>query len=292
MPSSWAFTIVCLLWGSSFLLMKKAALVLGPFGVAGWRVTLGGATLLLLWQLQRQKWPLFGALRLQTLGIVVIGYCWPYFIQPWLIQRHGGALMGILIGLVPLITILVSIPILKIKPTPKQLIGVVGGFGFLILLFKDALVGLNVPFTHLLLCASVPFCYAIANTWIRKSFHHMSPMAFTMVCMLATAAIMLPLSATETLKPGSWFTAVLSMLILGVICTGIATWMFYRIVQQSGPLVAGMVTYVIPVVAMAWGWLDSETITVTQLVSVAGILAMVALVQGPALKRTQESNQV
>jgi len=66
---------------------------------------------------------------------------------------------------------------------------------------------------------------------------------------------------------------------LGVVGTGIATVMFYRLVQTRGPLYAGMVTYVIPLGALAWGWYDGETVTGMQLLALVGVFAAVAMVQ-------------
>jgi drug/metabolite transporter (DMT)-like permease len=57
--------------------------------------------------------------------------------------------------------------------------------------------------------------------------------------------------------------------------------MFYRLIQARGPLFAGMVTYLIPIGAVAWGWADGEPVSTRQLVALAVILAAVALVQWP-----------
>jgi len=73
--------------------------------------------------------------------------------------------------------------------------------------------------------------------------------------------------------------AVFCMLMLGVVGTGLGTWMFNSLVQNQGPLFAGMVYYLVPIGAIAWGWIDREPITGLQLVALVGILAMVAVVQ-------------
>jgi drug/metabolite transporter (DMT)-like permease len=283
--ATWFFILTSLLWGSAFLLMKKADLLLNAMAIAGIRGLFGGLALLLLWPTTKKAWPSFKGYELALLAIVIPGYCWPYFIQPWFVSRHGGGLMGVFIGLVPLFTVIASIPLLKTKPTKRQTIGVLGGLFFLLLLSKDALFKLDIPITHLLLCASVPTCYAIVNIFIKKHFHHIHPMAFTAASLLYTAGVMLPLGATQPLKDGPVIGPVIAVITLGILCTGIANWMFYALVQQSGPLVAGMVTYVIPVIAIAWGAIDGERITLTQLICVAGILATVALAQTPPKKK-------
>ncbi len=67
--------------------------------------------------------------------------------------------------------------------------------------------------------------------------------------------------------------------MLGVLGTGLATYGFYRLIQRHGPLFAGMVTYLIPLGAVAWGWLDRERVTGLQVAALVGVLAMVLVVQ-------------
>ena len=61
--------------------------------------------------------------------------------------------------------------------------------------------------------------------------------------------------------------------------TGLAISMFYRLIRDHGPLFAGMVTYLVPVGAVMWGWADAERVTATQLVALAGVFISVAVVQ-------------
>jgi drug/metabolite transporter (DMT)-like permease len=78
--------------------------------------------------------------------------------------------------------------------------------------------------------------------------------------------------------------AVASLVILGVGSTGVAILAFVHLIQTQGPLFAGMVTYVVPLIALVWGQLDGERLTGRQLAAIGGVLAMVALVQWGAAK--------
>ena len=69
------------------------------------------------------------------------------------------------------------------------------------------------------------------------------------------------------------------MIVFGLIGTGVSTFMFYRLLMDRGPLWASMTAYLVPVVGLAWGWVDHEIVTLTQVIAFAGILTMVALVQ-------------
>ena len=73
--------------------------------------------------------------------------------------------------------------------------------------------------------------------------------------------------------------------MLGVLATGLATLLFYRLIQERGPLFAGMVTYIIPVEAVMWGALDGEAVAGRQVVALGVVLVAVALVQWPGSGR-------
>ena len=72
--------------------------------------------------------------------------------------------------------------------------------------------------------------------------------------------------------------------ILGILGTGIPIIFFFYLINNRGPLYAGMVTYVIPIGALIWGAVDGEEITGIQLAAVTGLLLMVAMVQWPENK--------
>src|SRR5690606_13084271 len=73
------------------------------------------------------------------------------------------------------------------------------------------------------------------------------------------------------------------LLLLGPLGSGLCIVMLVRLVQDRGPLFAGMVTYVVPIIALFWGWQTGEPITLVQVLAMMGVLAMVALVQSSTL---------
>jgi drug/metabolite transporter (DMT)-like permease len=80
-------------------------------------------------------------------------------------------------------------------------------------------------------------------------------------------------------QPHDWVMAVGSLAVLGILGTGFAVLLVIWLIVTEGPLFAGMVTYVVPTLALVWGAIDGEVITGRQLAAMAGVLAMVALVQ-------------
>lgn len=288
MPYVW-FAVICCIWGSSFILMKRAAVCLSPAAISMGRVVFGAAVLgLVLWSARkmptvrrRDWWPL--------LGVVLTGFVWPYTAQPWLIAKHqNSAFIGMTVAFTPLLTLGLSIFILHARPTGRQIVGVLGALGCLSLLMWDGWQQ-QLPAVDLALAFSVPLTYAIANNWIRKSLTHIPPVELTFLCLtlsgviLCPGALVSPTPASDT--PDAWWSAWGGLLVLGVLGTGVATCLFNQLIQEQGPLFAAMVTNLVPLGAMAWGWADAEVITPRQLLAFGGVLAMVVLVQYGAAVR-------
>lgn len=278
------FLLVCVIWGSSFILMKYADVAFGAMSIGAWRVTGGAVFLALVWVVTRRgrRWPMT---RRDVAGlsvIVLLGYCVPFVMQPYLIGKYGdSAFFGMMVALVPLMTMVVSAPLLRVRPTLRQMCGVAIG-----LLSLGVLMGIgierNITGWDLLLAALVPVSYATSNTYVKRRFEKYPPLAVTLSSFIGASMLLLPVSfATESTQVDvdGFVMAVACLAILGVIGSGLATFLFFTIIQQRGPLFAGMVAYIVPVGAVCWGWLDGETVTRWQLVALVGVFAGVALVQ-------------
>ncbi|MCA9236737.1 MAG: DMT family transporter [Planctomycetales bacterium] len=289
-----AFLLICLMWGASFILMDRALVAVGPMTVGVARL-LGGALVLAIYCLATRKWTKFRRGDWLHLAMVaLLANAWPFVIQPYVMrQADEHAFFGLMVTFVPIVTILVSIPMLGRRPTPRQLVGVLGGLACAWLVVLDGNQrGISV--SNLLLALSVPVTYAIGNTYIKWKLDHM-PAAPMATAFLAIAGLMLlPLqfspSALAALgmqgpaTPHDWPLAIASLAVLGALSTGMAILLFIWLVKTQGPLFAGMVTYVVPMVALVWGQWDGERLTSLQIAAVAGVLAMVGLVQWGAAR--------
>jgi drug/metabolite transporter (DMT)-like permease len=187
------------------------------------------------------------------------------------------------VSFTPLVTIAVSIRMLGVYPSPRQIVGVLGALVFMGLLMWDG-VKRQIPIGDLALAMTVPLCYATTNTLIRKSLGHLPSLELAFLSLASAGAILLPLSYAIPFKrgpveDGDWAVAVASVAFLGVVGTGISQFLFNKMISAKGPLFAGMVTNVVPIGALAWGWLDREPVTPTQLVALAGLISMVTIVQ-------------
>jgi len=277
-----AFAIICLLWGSNFILMKKATVSFGPISVAAWRVALGAIVVAIIMAIQREPWPVRRRHLPHLCLVAVCSYIFPFTAQPYVIAASGSsAFVGMMVSLVPLSTILVSIPMLRIHPSPRQIVGVIGGLLCFVIVFREGATVQGLTWVHLLLSAGVPVGYAIVNTYIKKYLHDLPAVPLTFMSLLLASIGLVPLSLlTETVQVNDGLTiAILALLQVGIIGTGIATILFYKLIHDHGPLFAGMVTYIIPIVAMLFGMADREAMSWLQVAALCGIFLMVALVQ-------------
>ena len=285
------FITVSVLWGINFVLMKYAVTTYTPLGVAAIRVASGAAILGAIFFIRERNWP-FRITDVAPLAlIVVLGYTWPFFIQPHLIQFCGSGVIGLMPSLVPLVTIAISVPLLGVWPSTRQFTGVLIGLGLIALLFLDG-VNRRIDTIHLLLAVTVPFSYAISNTYVKKRFSGVPPEGLTFVCLAITSAVLIPSCLLEGESALDRFVAsdqvILSTLCaiwLGVFGTGIALLFFTLMLQRRGPLFAGMVTYIIPIIALFAGAWDGEYVSWLQILALTGILAMVTVVQWPEKKQ-------
>jgi drug/metabolite transporter (DMT)-like permease len=278
-----SFAFVCVVWGSSFILMKKGAMWFSPTSIGAWRLIAGAAVLAFVGsRLRRPR-----TVGRRDLGPIVFvalfGFVWPFWLQPWLVARDGSGFIGMMVSFTPLLTIAASIPLLGIYPARRQFLGVLGALGFMALLM---VVGRDrgIPLADLGLGLTVPLCYAITNTVIRRSLSHLPPLELSLVCLLTAGMILLPISLVvpferESIAGADRAIALGAVLFLGVVGTGIGTLVFTRLIQEQGPLFAGMVTNLVPIGAVLFAWVDGEPVSFPQVVALVGLVSMVSVVQ-------------
>ncbi len=281
------FLAICALWGSNFMLMKQAALAFSGLEIAIGRVIGGMVVLGVFWWLHGARWQMRHGDWLPFALVVAIGYACPYTIQPILVSRHGGALIGMSVSFVPLLTVLLSIPFLRIYPTRRQTVGVIGALICLIGILIDSQQR-AIPTLDLALAFSVPLGYSLANICIRRRLMHISSLDLSFLSLAWTTVCLVPLwfgdmTPQPTADVSLWWP-VMAVVLLGTVGTGLANWMFNRLILQQGPLFAGMVTNLVPLGAVIWGWADREEVTWLQIASLMGTMLMVALVQYGAAK--------
>lgn len=290
------FALICLLFGTNFILMDRATQAFGPLTIAVWRMAGAAVVTFLYWYFTT---PRLGIPRRQWRDVVLVGVLangYPYVMQPLLIGNGmAHSYFAMTVAFTPFLTIAVSIPILGHWPSRRELIGVFGGLIFLAIIVLD---GSNRGFNAwmLALAVTVPLSYAVANTYLRRTLRDVPSVPLAGWLAAAPAILISPLAVAQNslsqvglsapAEPHGYTLAIASLAWLSIVGTGLTMCMFVYLVQSQGPLFAGMVTYVVPLVALLWGWLDGNLITLHQLIAIAGVIAMVALVQYGSVGRT------
>jgi drug/metabolite transporter (DMT)-like permease len=283
-----AFVFCCLVWGSSFILVERVTHTMAPVEIALWRFAGGAAVLGVLWWLTQRDYRISRGDMAKIVFIAIVFNAPPQIILPYLLhQGFGHSFFGPMVAPIPLITILVSIPLLGERPTGRQLFGVVGGLACVWLIVNDGFDrGMSLGFVALALI--IPLMSATCNTFIRWKLSHIPALPLTTAILFIAGLSLAPLefsqSAMDALhlaRPTAEPTALtwLYLFLLAVIGSGISTAAFVWMIHARGPLFAGMTTYVVPVLSLVWGSLDHERISPQQMAAIAGVLAMVALVQ-------------
>jgi len=293
-----SFLFICFVWGSSFILVDRAAHALGPVTIGMDRLLGGSLVLGLYWAYSRRPVQIRARDWRHILVVAAMANAWPFVVLPYVMtQADEHAYFGMMVALVPLVTLLAAIPMLGIWPSPRQLVGVLGG---LVCMAGVVLDGSKrgISLGVLALGLTVPFTYALGNTYIKWKLDHLHSLPLTVLFLGAGGLMLFPLWCWPAAQaaagiggpaqPYDWPLALVSISLLAIVGTGLAILLFIHLVKHQGPLFAGMVTYVIPVMALAWGQYDGERLTPLQLAAMAGVLTMVALVQWGAANNGQE----
>jgi drug/metabolite transporter (DMT)-like permease len=284
-----AFCFCCFVWGTSFILLERVTHVMGPVEIAIWRLFSGAAVVGLCWWFKRGEYRMSGR-DLFLIAIASLLFTVPtQLIQAYVLEQgFGHGFFGTMVAAIPLLTILVSVPMLGVRPTMRELFGVLGGLACISLLVKEG-VHRGMSPGLLALTMTIPLSSALSNNFYKWRLPHVPAAPLTTMILVVSGLALLPLEASPRLmssldigaptgtsvSPG----AITYLLLLGVVGSGVSTMAYIWLVLKRGPLFAGMTTYVVPVIALLWGTLDHEAISGQQAMAIAGVLGMVALVQ-------------
>jgi drug/metabolite transporter (DMT)-like permease len=279
------FILLAALWGSSFLFMRMGTVEFGPLPTAALRVTVAAAFLAPLLCL-RGLAPQLGRhwKRVFLIGLMNSGI--PFACFSFALLSITTGLSSILNATVPLFGALIAWLWLKDRPTGTRILGLVIGFAGVALLawdkasFKPDASGIA-PAWAVLACLVASLCYGWSASATKR---YLSGLPALVTATGSQVGAMLGLAL-----PALWFwpasmpgtTAWLSILALGVLCTGVAYILYFRLIEQAGPAKALAVTFLVPVFAVLYGVLFlGETVTGWMLLCGAVILCGTALSTG------------
>ena len=265
--------ILCVLgiiWGSSFILMKKALTTYSPIEITLYRIFI---VFLVFFPLGIKS---FFKIKRKT-GFVlllsaIIGSVIPYFLFIKAQTKIDSSLNGILNSITPLFTLLFGVVLFKQKTNFRSVIGVIVGLiGATSLILLST--GENI-FSSSILYALFPVlgsaCYAL-NINIIKTYLKDIPAlkitswSFIFIGPIAGLFLFFQTDFTNNLiNNDPNYLNFIFINILGILGSGLAFWVFNLLIKETSSVFASSVTYLIPIVAIFWGVIDGESFGIVQ----------------------------
>lgn len=269
--------ILSIIWGSSFILIKKSLEHFNPFQVGSLRVLIAGIILL---PIAIANYKLFPKKHLKWLILAAFtGNFIPMFLFPIAETEISSSIAGIINSMMPIFVIIVGALVWKFETTKKQIVGTLISFtGVCILAFGGGNSG-EFKIIPILLLLLATLCYALSTTTVKSKLMEVSSTvlsAFVFSFVLFFPSI-IALTSTGFFSEFSFsrdnLIGLMFVSLLSVFGTGLAMMMNYRLLKVSTPLFASTVTLVMPIVAIIWGIIDGEKLTYIQFIGAGIIIA-------------------
>jgi len=274
--------LLALVWGSSFILMKKSLIFFTPIEVGALRMVVAGVFMLplalsRLHTIQKKHVPFM-------LLSGFVGSFLPSFLFATAGLHIDSGISGSLNGLSPLFTLLIGLAVFNVRTSWQGYVGIFLGLaGALALSLVRVKEGATLnEWTLLVVLATI--LYAININLVKNYLHEAKPITITAVALVpvgtVSAIILLFFTpfASRTDMPGFWGVPLACAVTLGVFGSALSIMAYNRLIKQVSALVASTVTYLMPVVALLWGLWDGEQIQIWQLAGLAMVLGGMGLV--------------
>ena len=272
--------VLGIIWGSSFILMKKGIIVFNTKEVAMLRLGIAWLTLLPFTFKSITTTPKKAWKPLAIVGLFGNGI--PAFLFTEAQSELDSSLIGILNALVPLFTFIIAIFVFKTKWKISNLVGILIGLtGAIWLIAGGGLVLDQAHYAWLIVIATL--CYSISLNTIKVYLQEMSSIQISSLAfMFVGPPCILGLGfsnfyATLISTKGSW-QALGYITILAVLGTSVALVLFNKLVKNSTAIFASSVTYLIPIIAVFWGIIDGEQISINHFLGIGIIFTGIYLV--------------
>lgn len=246
-------------WGTSFLFNELALQAFPPAALVFSRLVLALVALGAFAVLSGRRLPRPGRGWIPWIVIAVLGALLPMRLTAWGQQYIGSAETGILMAVSPLLVFTLAHFFLPgERLTPFRLAGFFLGFGGVVLVLgPDALGGLgdNVELLGMLAVLGAALSYSINSVYTRRAAGDQDPLVLATGMMLLASLFNVPgaLEAREAVVLPPSLLAVIAVLILGLVCSALASVMYFELVRGPGPGFTTLVTYLVPVWATLAG---------------------------------------
>lgn len=281
---AWGLLILlALMWGSSFILIKKGLKALAADEVGALRIISASAFLLPV-----AVFYLKGLNRRHVATLFIIGFAGS-FIPAFLFAKAqteiASSMAGILNSLTPLFTILIGAAFFVQKITRSSLFGLILGLiGCLFLMISGSKGELDQINFYALYVILASVLYGFNLNIIKYKLPDLSSITITSVSLLFVGPAALGYLYFSTSFFSSFSTAgetylwsLGAIVLLGVVGTALALIVFNHLVKLTQPVFASSVTYLIPIVAVVWGIIDGESIYLADYIGLFAVISGVYL---------------
>ena len=280
--NKWFYLIsLSLIWGSSFILIKKSLVGLEADQLGSLRIIFSSIIIILI------AWKRLSKItRLEWKWITIsafLGSFFPAFLFAFAEKEIDSAVASIINSIVPLNTVVIGLVLFNIRSTKRQIIGVLIGLAGTYMLIMSG-IKLNPDQNYLysgfvILCS---FLYALNVNIIKKYLQHLSALTITVghfAVIIIPAVIVFYFSDFDvnSLKNQETINSVIYVLILAVFGTALAKILFNKLIKISSPVFASSVTYSMLIVSIFWGLIDGEKFSIYQLIATIIIILGVLL---------------
>lgn len=266
-----------LVWGSSFILIKKGLTVYSPYQVGAIRLGVSALVFLpfFLLQARRVDWS-------KWKWLLVVGLCGsgiPAFLFPIAQMHISSSVSGLLNSLTPLFTLLLGLMFFGRKFRLMKLVGVfIGLVGATVLILAgngSELQGNNMWYSLAAVLATILY-----GTSVNTVGSHLSKLSSLTISAVSFVMIGFPallfLFTTDFVEVltvnEQGYEAFFYVVVLAIAGTVLASLLFFQLVHWTNPVFASSVAYIIPLIAMGWGIMDGETLSVFHFISAGMIL--------------------
>ncbi len=270
-----------LVWGSSYILIKRGLEVYAPTQVAGLRL---GITALLFWPLLVTRWKMVDWRKWHWLLLVgICGSGLPAFLFSIAQTRISSAMAGILNSLTPLFTLLLGVILFRAAASWAKIAGVMLGLGgavMLVYITNNGGLGGSVSYSILVVLATI--CYATSVNTVGFKLHHLDSITISAAsfAMVGTPALIYLFSTDfvdrTSHHPHGW-EALGYIALLALFGTVLGSIFFFMLIKWTNPVFSSMVSYIAPIISIMWGVSDGESIEIWHFLGLALILSGVYL---------------
>ncbi len=274
--------ILSVIWGSSYILIKKGLTGLTPVQLGSLRVII---TTILIAPIGYNKIKHIPKNKMKWVAIsAFVGSFFPAYLFAFAETEISSSVTAVMVSLTPLFTLLISVIIFGEELLKKQVIGVIIGFLGIVVLINNELLSSSFNILYVMFIVLAAFCYAVNANLLKYKLPNIPALGIVFMSflfMFIPAFIVLFFSDF----PFSDFTSdplilesIVYIVILALFGTAIAKVMYIKLLAISTPVFSVSTTYLMPVVAIFWGLLDGEEFKLTQFIGTSIILLGVYLV--------------